>query len=338
LTLRSRYARQEAFTGIGRQGQERLRGARVLLVGTGALGSALAENLVRGGVGHLTIVDRDVVEFGNLQRQFLFDEDDARLAHPKAVAAARRLSRLNSDVTIEAHVADVDRRNVAGFVRGQHLVLDGTDNLATRYVVNDACLGASVPWIYAAVVATHGLVLSVRPKVTPCLRCVLGDEPPPGLLPTCETEGILAPAVMAVAAVAATEALKLLVGREAALLPGLVRVDVWDGVLEVTDMQGQAPSCPACTQGLFEAREVNETELLCGSGVIQIASRGKQQPDLPTLASRLAAIGDVVSNEHLLRLRAKGAEITIFSDGRTLVRGARDGAEARGLVARYIGS
>jgi len=340
LTERSRYARQEAFTGIGREGQGRLRSARVLLVGAGALGSALAETLVRGGIGSLTVVDRDVVELGNLQRQSLFDEEDARRALPKAVAAAERLRRLNADVNVTGLVVDVVRANVAGLVRGHCLVLDGTDNLDTRYLVNDACLAAGVPWVYAATVAAHGLVLTVRPHETPCLRCVFGEKPAAGLLPTCETEGILGSAVQVVAGLAATEALKLLTGSQKALLPGLIRVDVWDGVLDVTDFGGRLPWCASCTEGpsLAEAIAAPEAEVLCGADVVQLRPRDGARPDLAGLAKRLAAVGEVVRNEHLLRLRTATADITIFGDGRTLVRGARDGAEARGLVARYVGS
>jgi adenylyltransferase/sulfurtransferase len=290
-------------------------------------------------VGSLTLVDRDVVEVGNLQRQSLFDEEDARLALPKAVAAAQRLRRVNSDVIVTGLVADVVRGNVLGLIEGNDLVLDGTDNLDTRYLLNDACLEARVPWIYSATVAAHGLVLVTLPHQTPCLRCVLGERPAAGLVPTCETEGILGPAVQAVAALAGMEALKLLTGRADALLGGLVRVDLWDGVLEVTDLRGRAPWCPSCTLGQYDAAAATaEAEGLCGAGVVQLRSRNGTRPDLVDLARKLATLGDVVTNEHLLRLRIENVDITIFEDGRTLVRGARDGAEARGLVARYVGS
>lgn len=338
MTERSRYARQEAFAGIGREGQARLRSARVLLVGTGALGSALAETLVRGGVGRLTLIDRDVVETGNLQRQILFDEEDARLSLPKAVAAERRLRRLNAEVEVSGVVADVHGGNVAGFLRDCDLVLDGTDNLATRYLLNDACLQAGLPWVYAASAASHGLVLVVRPRQTPCLRCVLGGPPPAGLVPTCESEGILATTVLAVASIAGTEAFKLLAGREDALVPGLVRVDVWDGTLEVTDLGGHRPSCPACTLGQYGTVGTPDAELLCGGGVVQLRPQDGAKPHLGEIASRLEAQGELVQNDHLVRFRTGGLEMTVFGDGRTLVRGARDAAEARGFVARYIGS
>ncbi len=246
----SRYSRQERFPQIGPEGQRRLRSARVLLVGCGALGSALAETMTRAGVGRLTIVDRDCVEPSNLQRQSLFDEDDAAQARAKAVAAEARLRRLNSDVTVHGIVADLDAALARELVAGADLVLDGTDNFETRYLLNDVCLRAGVPWIYGACVAAHGALLAVRPGRTPCLRCVLGERPQAGA--TCDTDGVIAPIVQVVAGLQAAEALKLLAGCEPALVDGLLTVDVWTGSLEVASFGGRAPWCPSCSAGRYD--------------------------------------------------------------------------------------
>jgi molybdopterin/thiamine biosynthesis adenylyltransferase len=332
-----RYSRQEAFAGLGPEGQDRLRQARVLQVGCGALGSVLAETLVRAGVGHLTIADRDYVELGNLQRQTLFDEQDASAGRAKAAAAQARLGRLNSEVEVRGLVLDVWLENVDALVQDADLVLDGTDNLETRFFLNDVCLRRGVPWVYGACVGAHGLVLAVRPKVSPCLRCVLGERPEPGVLPTCETAGVVGPIVHVVAGVQAAEALKLLAGRDLDLLPGLFFADVWQGTFEVVDLSGRQPWCPACTEGRFEQTTVAPAELLCGSDAVQLRAEPGTKVDLCAVAARLAAAGEVVVNEHLLRFRAGQSELALFGDGRAIVKGVRDVGEARGLLARYVG-
>jgi len=333
----SRYSRQELFAGIGAEGQKRLGSARVLVVGCGALGSSLAETLVRAGVGSLTVVDRDFVEETNLQRQSLFDEQDAAEGLPKAVAAQRRLRRVNSTVTVRGIVADVASENARSLVEGQDLVLDGTDNFETRFLLNDVCVQAGVPWVYGACVGSHGLALLVRPGRTPCLRCLLGELPPAGSQPTCDTVGIVSPIVYVVAGVQAAEALKLLAGRTEALLPGLVSVDVWTGAFDVLDLRGRAASCPGCTEGRFEPVEAAAT-VLCGRNAVQIRSNHGTVMDLRALAARLGAVGDVTVNEYLVRFAKDGTEIVVFQDGRALVKGVADVAQARSLYARYVGS
>ena len=333
----SRYSRQELFAGIGAEGQKRLGSARVLVVGCGALGSSLAETLVRAGVGSLTVVDRDFVEETNLQRQSLFDEQDAAEGLPKAVAAQRRLRRVNSTVTVRGIVADVASENARSLVEGQDLVLDGTDNFETRFLLNDVCVQAGVPWVYGACVGSHGLALLVRPGRTPCLRCLLGELPPAGSQPTCDTVGIVSPIVHVVAGVQAAEALKLLAGRTEALLPGLVSVDVWTGAFDVLDLRGRAASCPGCTEGRFEPIEAAAT-VLCGRNAVQIRSNHGTVMDLRALAARLGAVGDVTVNEYLVRFTKDGTEIVVFQDGRALVKGVADVAQARSLYARYVGS
>jgi molybdopterin/thiamine biosynthesis adenylyltransferase len=335
----SRYSRQELFAGIGREGQERIRRSRVLVVGCGALGSALAETMTRAGVACLTVVDRDVVEATNLQRQALFDEEDAALARPKAGAAEARLRRLNSDVAVRGMVADVDAALASRLVGEADLVLDGTDNFETRYVLNDVCLRAGVPWVYGACVAAHGAALAVRPGTTPCLRCVLGERPTPGAGETCDTAGIVAPIVQVVAGIEAAEALKLLAGRLDALLGGLVTVDLWAGTFEVARLDDRAPWCPSCTRRLYDYAEApsEPTAALCGRDAVQL--RGAGMPlDLESLAARLRAAGDVVANPYLVRLRAPEAEIVVFADGRAIVKGTADAARARSVYARYVGA
>jgi adenylyltransferase/sulfurtransferase len=287
-----RYSRQELFAGLGPAGQRRLREASVVVAGGGALGSVLAEQMCRAGVGRLTVVDRDYVEESNLQRQSLYDESDARRGLPKAVAAAARLSAINSDVDVRGVVADLAADNAAALLGGATLVLDGTDNFETRFLLNDACLFAGVPWVYGACVGAHGLALAVRPRVSPCLRCLLGDRPAPGTGPTCDTAGVVAPVIHVVAGLQAAEALKLLAGREDALLPGLVSVDLWQGTFDVMDLRGRAPWCPACTEGRYD----------------------------------------------FLRADAAPAAALCFRDGRAIVKGVADVAQARSVYARYVGA
>ncbi len=334
----SRYSRQELFAGIGREGQERLRRSRVLVVGCGALGSALAETMARAGVGSLTVVDRDFVETTNLQRQSLFDEEDAASARPKAVAAEARLRRVNSEVAVRGIVADVDAALADRLVDGADLVLDGTDNFETRYVLNDVCLRAGVPWVYGACVAAHGAALAVRPGSSPCLRCVLGERPAAGSGETCDTAGVVAPIVQVVAGVQAAEALKLLAGRVDALVSGLVTIDLWAGTFDVAGFGSRAPWCPSCTEQRFDYADAPppSAAVLCGRDAVQL--RGGGSPvDLGALAGRLHGAGEVVANAHLVRLRAPEAELVVFADGRAIVKGTADAARARAVLARYVG-
>ena len=334
----SRYSRQELFAGIGCEGQEKIRRSRVLVVGCGALGSATAETMARAGVGALTLVDRDFVETTNLQRQSLFDEEDAALARPKAIAAEARLVRLNSEVAVRGIVADVDAALADRLVREADLVLDGTDNFETRYVLNDVCVRAGVPWVYGACVAAHGAALAVLPGKTPCLRCVLGERPAAGSGETCDTSGVVAPIVQVVAGVQAAEALKILAGRETALVDGLVTVDLWAGTFDVAGFAGRAPWCPSCAQGRFDYAEAPPAgaAVLCGRDAVQLRTGGLPI-DVLRLAARLRAAGEVVANEHLVRLRASDAELVVFADGRAIVKGTADAARARAVLARYVG-
>lgn len=340
--LDGRYARQELFAGIGRPGQERIRAATVVVVGCGALGSVLAETMARAGVGALRVVDRDLVEPSNLQRQSLFDEEDATAALPKAAAAERRLRRINSEVRVEGVVDDLTPDTAASLLSGATLVLDGTDNFEARFLVNDVCVRDDVPWVYGACVGSYGLALAVRPHVSPCLRCLLEKMPDPGSGPTCDTAGVIAPIVQIVAGLQGAEALKLLAGRTEALLPGVATVDVWSGRFDVMDLRGRAPWCPACVEGRFDyaAGAGAASVTLCGRDAVQVRAPRGARLDLPALAARLRPLGEVRSNDYLVRFNVGegGRELAVFADGRAIVKGVSDTAQARALYAKYVGS
>jgi molybdopterin/thiamine biosynthesis adenylyltransferase len=336
-----RYSRQILFAGIGGEGQRRLRSARALVVGCGALGSAQVESLARAGVGHLRVVDRDFVEESNLQRQTMFTERDARERLPKAVAAARRVAEINSEVVVDAEVADARHDNIERFVNDRDIVLDGTDNFATRYLINDACVKLDVPWVYGAAVGSYGVTMTVRPRATPCLRCVFEETPPAASAETCDTAGVIMPIISVVAAIQISEALKLLTGHVEDLHGALMQFDVWRNEWRRIKLGARSPECPTCALGRYEtlAAEAGEfAAVMCGRDAVQISPAGASQIDLDALASRLRAAGEVKANEYLVRLNADGYELTIFKDARAIVRGTDDPAMARSLYARYVGS
>lgn len=336
----SRYARQVILPQIGPEGQERLQAASVAVVGCGALGSVITDGLVRAGVGALRIIDRDVLELHNLQRQVLFDEEDVAQGLPKAIAAARKLARINGEVRLEPVVADLSPRNAEQLLAGMDLVLDGTDNFETRFLVNDVCVRHRIPWVYGAVISTYGMTMTILPGQTPCFRCLLLQMPPPGSVPTCDTAGVLGAAAHVIASLEIVQALKVLTGQVDSP-PRLIFVDVWDNVWEAVPARKGKDRCPVCDEGRFDflaAREGHRVVELCGQDAFQITPRGDGAVALDVLAERLRPIGEVLQNEYLLRFRAAPYELTVFADGRTLVKGARDEGEARGVYARYIGS
>ena len=344
-----RYHRQVLLPQVGREGQDRLARARVLLVGCGALGSVIAEQLVRAGVGFLRIVDRDVVELTNLQRQVLFDEEDARRGSPKSVAAADRLRRVNSVVTVEAMVADVNSGNVEAFAGlggdGQRVdvILDGTDNVETRYLLNDVSVKHRVPWVYGACVGTEGRVLAIQPALTPCLRCIFPTPPAAGELPTCDTGGVLGPVAAIVGALQATAAMRLLLGEAAG---PMLALDGWNGRFRSLDVSGQRwDACPCCGQRSFEFLErrwAGGTTLLCGRESVQVTPSGSVTIDLKALSVKLgASAGEVAATPFLLRCKLAepaGLELTVFADGRLIVKGTTSLDLARSVYARYVGS
>lgn len=336
-----RYSRQILFQPIGREGQENLMKGRVLLVGCGALGSVLAEILTRAGIGRLTLCDRDYVDESNLQRQSLFTESDVRLGLPKAVAAARHLREINHQVELDERVVDVNPKSIADLVPGQDLILDGTDNFETRYLLNDASLKWGVPWIYGACVASYGLCLTVLPDKSPCLRCILEHIPLPGSSPTCDTSGVIAPIVHFVAALQAADALKILAGHPEKTNPGLVSADLWENRLVSLSRPKRNPDCPACAKGRYEFLEgqhESSSRKLCGRNAVQIWRPVSGPVEFGPIADRLARIGQVRFNEFLLRAEVGDFEIALFRDGRGIVRGTQDLDEAQRVYAKYIGN
>jgi adenylyltransferase/sulfurtransferase len=333
------------FAPIGEAGQRRLLQARATLVGCGALGSVLADTLVRAGLGFLRIVDRDVLELSNLQRQVLFDEQDVADGLPKAVAAQRKLARINSAVTVEGVVEDVRAGNIETLTAGSHLVLDGTDNFETRYLINDLAVSRGTPWIYGACVSASGLVMPVVPGRTPCLRCVFEQAPPPELSPTCDTAGVIAPAVGVVAGLQAAEALKLLTGNEQAVRPHIIQVDLWSGRLASVDLAGmpEGASCPCCGRREFEylqGRAGQTATTLCGRDAVQINPLQPRLVDLDVLQAKLAGLageGGLRRNEFMLQVDIGGHQLTVFPSGRVIVKGTTRPDEARTVCARYIG-
>jgi molybdopterin-synthase adenylyltransferase len=336
---RDRYIRQIIFSPFGEGGQARLLAARAVLIGCGANGTVIANTLARAGVGALVIADRDYVELNNLQRQVLFDEDDVASGLPKAVAAANKLKRVNSSIDVAAVVTDVNAENVEGLIAGASIVLDGTDNFATRFLINDACVKNSIPWVYAGAVASYGMTMTIVPRETACLRCVFTQEPAPGTLPTCDTAGVFAPIVNVIGSLAASEALKFLAA-SGARNPGMIHADVWDNSFE-TIAVSRRPECPACGQNQYEyldgARGETGASSLCGRNAVQINPGKGHLIHLANLAERLKGVGDVSLNEYLLKLTTEKYELTIFPDARAIVKGTADAAVARSVYAKYVG-
>jgi adenylyltransferase/sulfurtransferase len=338
-----RYSRQILFEGIGEEGQARLAQSKVVIIGCGALGAVAAETLARAGVGKLTLADRDFVEESNLQRQIMFEENDALNRLPKAVAAASRIARVNSDIQVEPVVADVNFESIEEIISGADVVIDGTDNFETRFLINDACVKAKTPWVYGAAVGSYGLTMTIVPGESPCLRCVLEALPDPGSGQTCDTAGVILPIVTTIASIQAAEALKLLTGQTRKLHRSLIRIDVWDFQFNRTDLSNSVrrEDCPACGLREFEflrgaGRQVTTT--LCGRNAVQIARSGGAAIDFAALAERLRSTGEVAFNDFLLRFQVEGYDITVFRDARSIIRGTEDPAVARGLYARYIGA
>lgn len=335
-----RYARQRIFPGVGEAGQTRLSKSHALLVGVGALGCGSAQILARAGVGRLTLVDRDFVELDNLQRQTLYDESDVASGLPKAEAAARRVRAINGAIIAEPRIADVNYSNVESLVRDADVVVDGTDNFETRFVLNDACVKLGKPWIYAGAVASSGMVAAIRPGASPCFRCLVAEPPDAGHTATCDTAGVLGAAVGVVSAVAAGEAMKLLLGKTDALIEGLLWIDVWANQFNVFKV-ARNPDCPACGKRDFAYLRGAAGTLvtaLCGRNAVQITPTGAAAIDLAAMEKKLSAAGRVTRNPFLLRADIDGVALTLFSDGRTIFQGIDDAARARSLYARFIGS
>jgi adenylyltransferase/sulfurtransferase len=340
--LLERYVRQMRYPPLGEPGQRNLVASSVLLCGCGALGSVLANTLVRAGVGHLRIVDRDFLELNNLQRQVLYDEQDVSTGLPKAIAAQKKLRVINSDVHVEAHVADVDSGNIAKFMDGVDMILDGTDNFETRYLINDAAVKHNVPWVYGGCIGAEGQTMTILPGESACLRCLMQDAPPPGTTPTCDTAGILGPIVNVVASFQACEAIKILSGNRAAISRSLTVVQMWDNRIRQVDVSSLRDSvdCPTCKRHEFpwlDGQRGAHTAVLCGRNAVQLSFPDRQRMSLDALADQLDGVGQVTRNEFLLRFSADKYEVTVFPDGRAIIGGTDDIAEARNAYAKYIG-
>jgi molybdopterin/thiamine biosynthesis adenylyltransferase len=338
--LQEKYSRQILFEGIGLNGQEHLLGSSAVVAGCGAIGAAAANLLVRAGVGRIRIVDRDFVEPSNLQRQNLFDESDAREALPKAVAAERKLRAINSSVSVEGLVADINPRNVEELLNNFNVILDGTDNFETRFLINDFAVKAGRPWIYAAAVGSYGLTMTVQPGKSACLACLLeGANALTGMEDTCDTIGVLASIVNLVASLQVAEAMKLLSGNHEALHGRLISADAWSGHFQSVRVERGA-DCRCCIRYDFSYLDgqAQPHVTMCGRDSVQIHEHNREL-DLGILQKRLLPIvAGVQHNDFLLRFRVATYEMTVFSDGRAIVKGTTDAAVARSLYARYIGA
>ncbi len=342
-----RYSRQMRVPGIGKAGQERIMASRVTLCGVGALGTVLANTLVRAGVGFVRVVDRDFVEPSNLQRQVLFDESDVTNNLPKAEAAATKLRQINSTVEVEPVVADINRTNIEGLCDGADLILDGTDNFEVRYLINDVSIKHNKPWVYGGAVGTEGMSMTVLPGETPCLQCVFEKSPGPGDVGTCETSGVLGPIVGVVASFQAAEALKILAGKRQAVNRDLFCINLWDNTtrwVKIAKLAGRKGHCPCCAKRSFEwldGEHGTQTTSLCGRNAVQVTPKGGTKLDLNDLKKQLEASGSVTANRFLLKFHTtdagNGYEFTVFPDGRAIIKGTDDTDRARTLYAKYVG-
>ena len=337
-----RYRRQVRYAPLGEDGQQRLLASRVLICGCGALGSVIADTLARAGVGFLRIVDRDFVELDNLHRQVLFNEQDAAVQLPKAVAAAQHLASINSSIQIEPIVADINPTNIRRLAEGVDLLLDGTDNFETRYLINDFAVATNTPWIFGGCVGTEGQTMAIVPGQTPCLACIMPTPPPASAQPTCETAGVLSPIVNVIASLQAIEAIKLLSGNRENLNPAMTIFDLWNNQVRPLKMtSARLADCPTCGKHEFdwlEGKRISTTTRICGRNSVQISPTSADDFNLPAIADRLSTLGSVKSSPYLVRCEIESYQLTIFADGRTIVGGTDDPVIARSVHAKYVGS
>ena len=338
-----RYVRQMRFAPLGEAGQRRLAASSALVCGCGALGSVIANTLARAGVGRLRIVDRDFLELNNLQRQVLYDEQDVADGLPKAIAAKHRLSKINSQIEIEAIVADVDADNIATLAAGVDLIVDGTDNFETRFLLNDFAVKNGLPWVYGGCIGAEGQAMTIVPGETACLRCLMRDAPPPGATPTCDSAGILSTAINVIASIESTEAIKILSGNVAAINRDLTIIDLWDNRMRQVKLTAlrEQQDCPTCTGAEYPwlaGERASQSAVLCGRNSVQLSFPEPMTQSLTELAAKLEGIGSVQQNPHLLRFRVEEYILTVFPDGRAIVGGTEDISEAKTLYAKYIGA
>lgn len=336
----SRYERQFKLPQIGPEGQRKITASSVAIVGIGALGSVSADLLARAGVGRIRLIDRDFLELQNLQRQVLYDEEDLKANLPKAVAAQRKLGKINSRITVESEPTDLNTETVDDLLEGMDLVIDGTDNFETRFLINDFSLREKIPWIYGAAVGTEGLTYVILPGEGPCLRCLFEEAPRSGEFQTCETAGILAPVAHGVASLQVMGALKILAGKREAVDRRLWKIDLWKNEFRALEV-GAVATCPGCTQGEFPslARERGtRTVTLCGRNAVQIFRAEKAPVDFTKLARKLSPLGAVQYNDYLLKASVDSYDITVFSNGRAIIGGTKDAGRAKSVYSKYIGA
>lgn len=337
-----RYSRQILFQQIGEEGQLKLLIGKVAIVGVGALGTVTANHLVRSGVGYIRLIDRDLVELSNLQRQTLFDEEDAELHLPKVIAAQKRLNKINSTVTVDAVIADLNLDNAEELLTGFDCIVDGTDNFMTRFLINDVAVKYGVPWVHGAAVSSRGMYASIIPGKTPCYRCLF-PHVPTGTGETCDTVGVLSPLTDIIGSFQAMETMKILVGEKPT--PNLEQIDIWDYTTMQMDIsEGRAPNCPTCVNHQFDFLD-RSSELqvayttLCGRNTVQINPRKKRELDVKKVGEYLKKSGKVSGNEYLLRFSPEeGISIVLFKDARVLIHGTNDVVKAKLLYSKYIGN
>lgn len=341
--MKKRYSRQILFRPIGLSGQEKLAESRVAIVGMGALGTVLANHMVRGGIGYVRIMDRDFVEESNLQRQMLYDEEDASEHLPKAIAAANKLRKINSMVTVEPVITDINSSNAEELLQDVDLILDGTDNFTIRYLINDVAVKHGIPWIYGGAVSAKGMFAAIRPHVTPCYRCLFPD-PPVGRGETCDTTGVIGPMIHIIASYQATEAFKVLLGAQDHYNPNLEQFEIWmNQHMQMNISKGRNEQCPACGKGDFAfLNPLSETgedyTSLCGRDTVQVVPRSPQKINLSELAEKLEAVGKVEKNPFLVRFYVDDHVLVFFGDGRVLIQGTDDVTAAKTLYAKYVGN
>ena len=335
---RERYSRQTMFPGIGEHGQLKLSNSSVVIIGCGALGGNIATFLVRAGVGRVRIVDRDFIEYHNLQRQVLFSEEDIKAELPKAIAAEKHLKKVNSSVEIEGVVSDVNYTNIERLVTGADLILDGLDNLETRFLINDVSLKHKIPWVYGGAISSYGMTMNIIPRETPCFRCLQASPISRGIALTCDTAGVISPAPFIIGSLQTTEAMKILVGAKETNRD-LIMIDAWKDEFNHFKISRRA-DCPACRgeYQFLEARFGTRTTSLCGQNAVQVLNPEVREVSFETLAKHLGPLGEVNYNEFMFRFRVDNHEMVIFPDGRAIVKNTDDEVMARGLYAKYIGA
>ena len=336
MSANDRYSRHILLKTIGKQGQEQLTKSRVVIIGCGALGTTIANNLVRSGVGFVRIADRDIVELSNLQRQMLFDEDD--IGSPKAIAAVRKLEKINSEVIIEPVVDDVNYRNIEDIIKTMDVVIDGTDNMLIRFLINDACVKHAIPWVYGGAIETYGMTMNIIPPQTPCFRCLIPDIPGVGVLPTCDTVGVLTTIPNIIGSLQSTEVLKILLQKKD-INKNLITYDAWNHSFESTEIK-KNPHCECCGKHHFEflkGKLKEDVVSLCEKGAIQISPVKKTVVSFDELEKKLRNVGEVENRKIILRCKIQNYELNIFQNGRAIIMGTNDKKIAKSLYAKYIG-